>query len=122
MNPGYTFLLLAVLFVLYLLWRRSGQAAPQNIPQYLREGALIIDVRSPAEYSSGHLPKAINIPLNQIEAALPHRCPDRSRVLLLHCHSGARSGLAARRLKAQGYHNTFNLGSYHRASRLINGD
>jgi phage shock protein E len=122
MHSGYTLLLVALLFAIFYFWRRSGQAAAEKIPQYLRDGALIIDVRTPAEYNSGHLPKAINIPLQQIEAAISHRCPDRSRILLLHCHSGARSGVAARRLKAKGYHNTFNLGSYHRAGRLIKGE
>ncbi|MGC9200294.1 MAG: rhodanese-like domain-containing protein [Acidobacteriaceae bacterium] len=118
MNASHALLLLAVLFAIYLVWRRFTQIAPEHVTRHLREGAVIIDVRTSAEYRNGHLPKAINIPLNHIEITIPDRFPDRSKVLLLHCHSGARSGLAVRRLKAKGYPNAFNLGSYHRATKL----
>jgi phage shock protein E len=65
----------------------------------LKNGALVIDVRSSAEFNSGHLPKAINIPLEEIEIVLPRRVKDASQVLLLHCQSGMRSGAAKTKLK-----------------------
>jgi rhodanese-related sulfurtransferase len=79
-------------------------------------------VRSPTEYESGHLPKAINLPLNELDALLPQLARSKRQVLLLHCKSGMRSGLATKRLKSQGYVNAFNLGSYSRASRLVRGN
>jgi rhodanese-related sulfurtransferase len=42
----------------------------------LKNGALVIDVRSPAEFNSGHLSVAINLPLDGIETTLPRRVPD----------------------------------------------
>ncbi len=117
--PFVTLFVAAV--TVYVIFRRSGQDALQHACDYLRHGALLIDVRSPAEFSSGHLPRAINLPLNELETLLPRYTRDKQQVLLVHCKSGMRSGLAAKRLKSQGYHNTFNLGSYSRASRLLSG-
>jgi phage shock protein E len=88
---------------------------------YLKSGALVIDVRSASEFSSGHLPNAINLPLGEIESSLPRRVQDKSQVLLLHCHSGMRSGVARKKLIAIGYSNAFNLGSYGRAAQIVKG-
>jgi rhodanese-related sulfurtransferase len=46
---------------------------------------------------------------------------DKNQVLLLHCHSGSRSGEARRKLKAMGYTQSFNLGSYERAAEILSG-
>ncbi|MFF5392997.1 rhodanese-like domain-containing protein [Streptomyces sp. NPDC013012] len=52
----------------------------------------VIDVRTPGEYAGGHLPGALNIPLDQIRRALPdiRHAADRGDVLVV-CASGARS-------------------------------
>lgn len=61
-------------------------------------GAAIIDVREPGEYSSGHIPGAVNLPLSRFDAAkLPQDKP-----LIFVCASGARSANAARHVLAQG--------------------
>jgi rhodanese-related sulfurtransferase len=44
---------------------------------------------------------------------------DKNRALLLHCQSGMRSGVARKKLKALGYPNAFNLGSYRRAEEIV---
>jgi rhodanese-related sulfurtransferase len=46
---------------------------------------------------------------------------DKNRVLLLHCQSGARSKVARKKLIALGCPNTFNMGSYDRAARIVSG-
>ncbi|MGW5253788.1 rhodanese-like domain-containing protein [Streptomyces sp. NPDC004012] len=55
----------------------------------------VIDVRTPAEYASGHLPGALNIPLDALRDALPalREAASRSDVLLV-CASGSRSATA----------------------------
>ncbi|KPC78582.1 MULTISPECIES: rhodanese-like domain-containing protein [Streptomyces] len=57
----------------------------------------VIDVRTPGEYAGGHLPGALNIPLDQIRRALPdiRHAADRGDVLVV-CASGARSENACR--------------------------
>jgi len=108
---------LALLIVLFLV-KRSGQIAESAAAEHLKHGALVIDVRSPAEFSSGHLQRAINIPIAQIETLVARQVHDKTQVLLLHCQTGARSGMARRKLAALGYTRVYNLGSYERAARI----
>ncbi|MFI2200239.1 rhodanese-like domain-containing protein [Streptomyces sp. NPDC020192] len=63
----------------------------------------VIDVRSPGEYASGHLPGALNIPVDQLRRALPEtrHAAERGDVLMV-CASGASSGNACRFLAEQG--------------------
>jgi phage shock protein E len=103
----------------YLLLKHSGQVSAKSARDLLKNGALLIDVRTAAEFSSGHLQDANNIPLDEIETALPLRVKDKSQALLLHCQSGMRSGAAKRQLKALGYANSHNLGSYARAREIV---
>ena len=80
----------------------------------------MVDVRNVEEFKADHLPTAVNIPLGELQSALPRRVADKNRVLLLHCLSGTRSGLAKGQLKRLGYTNVFNLGSYGRAKSILN--
>ncbi|MEU0600799.1 rhodanese-like domain-containing protein [Streptomyces sp. NPDC006393] len=65
----------------------------------------VIDVRTPGEYAGGHLPGALNIPLDQLDRALPD-LPTAARrgEILVVCASGARSENACRMLAANGVH------------------
>ena len=121
MSSTTSLIILAVIILIFFLLKRSGQVAAKDVPTFLQDGAMVIDVRSPAEFNSGHLPKAINIPLDTIETALPRRVKDKNCVLLLHCQSGMRSGVASKKLKRIGYTRAFNLGSYSRAAKLVSG-
>ncbi|WP_330294993.1 rhodanese-like domain-containing protein [Streptomyces sp. NBC_00503] len=63
----------------------------------------IVDVRTPGEYASGHLPGALNIPLDRIARSLPElRRAAEEKGLLLVCASGTRSQNAARTLAGHG--------------------
>ena len=114
-----TVIILVVAVAIYSIWKRATQISPAKGAAYLRGGALLIDVRSPAEFSSGHLPSAINLPVEEIETSLPRRVKDKNQVLLLHCQSGMRSCVAKAKLKGLGYTRAFNLGSYGRAARIV---
>jgi hydroxyacylglutathione hydrolase len=67
----------------------------------------IIDVRSPEEWSHGHLPNARHIPL----ASLPERLDeiDSSKPVVLHCRGGGRSAIATSLLLSHGIANASNL-------------
>ena len=116
-----TFLIIAAIVVVIFMIKKSGQISAKDALEKLKNGALVIDVRSPGEFNSGHLAKAINIPLDEIETALPKRVKDKGQMLLLHCASGMRSGMAKSKLIGMGYTNAFNLGSYGRAEKIVNG-
>ncbi|MFI6151128.1 rhodanese-like domain-containing protein [Kitasatospora sp. NPDC051170] len=69
----------------------------------------LIDVRSPGEYAAGHIPGALNIPLDQLDRALPAllRAAEHGEIAVV-CASGNRSGTACGRLEAAGI-TTFDL-------------
>ncbi len=104
---------------LYLIWKRASQISIKRAVAYLDQGALVIDVRSSAEFRSGHIPSAINLPVEEIETSLPRRVKNKHQVLLLHCQSGMRSSAAKTKLTGLGYVNVFNLGSYARAAGIV---
>ncbi len=112
-------LLVVLLVALFLWFKRAGQIPFKAAVEHFKHGALVIDVRSAAEYIAGHLPNAVNMPLSEIEELVPRKVKDKNRVLLLHCQSGMRSSTARKRLLAMGYTNTHNLGSYSRAAQVI---
>jgi phage shock protein E len=108
----------ALLFA-YLFLRRKGQISADLAVAHLKGGALLIDVRTPAEFAIGHLKGAINIPLQEIDSRIDGYVKDKNQVLLVHCQSGQRSGMAQNRLTALGYTRAYNLGSYDRAAHII---
>lgn len=85
----------------------------------LIQPSVIIDVRSPQEFATGHLDGAVNIPLDQI----PQRIDsieglEKSSHVLVYCLSGARSGIACSFLVQQGFKHVVNGGSL--ATLLMN--
>lgn len=68
-------------------------------------GAVLIDVREPAEFATGHLPGAINIPRGVLEFQLESHpaLAGPPRPVVLYCHSGGRAALAALSLSMLGF-------------------
>lgn len=77
------------------------------------EGALLVDVRTPEEFASGHLEGAINIPVHELTARLASLGP-KSQPVVLYCRSGARSSRAQAALRKLGYEAVYNLGAMSR--------
>ena len=102
-----------------VIFKRLAFVAPAKARESLKAGGIIIDVRSEAEFKEGHLPKALNIPLDRLGEEIARRAPDKNRPILLHCLSGGRSGIGRSILKRHGYLNVSNLGSYQRARKII---
>ena len=67
----------------------------------VKEGAMIIDVRTPAEFKGGHVKGAVNIPLQSLQANFS-KIP-KNKTIITCCASGMRSGSAKNLLKAAGY-------------------
>ena len=120
MHWSYILIAGLVLAGIVLLKRRAWLPVPAARAR-LQDGALLVDVRSVDEFRARHLPGALNIPWSDLAEQAPGRLPDKNRVLLLHCLSGTRSSLARRALRGMGYPNVFNLGSYGRAQRVVEG-
>jgi rhodanese-related sulfurtransferase len=67
------------------------------------EAPLLVDVRTPGEFESGHVPGAINIPLQDLQRRLRELRPYRDTELVLYCETGVRAGHAGRLLEQQGF-------------------
>lgn len=72
--------------------------------------ALIIDVRTPEEFSNGHIPKAINIPLQVLKDSILSKNLDKHTKIILYCSTGVRSKKAGEILDSIGFHNIYQLG------------
>ncbi len=101
--------------------RRAGMASAAQTRQLLKEGAIVVDVRSQQEFAADHLPQAINLPLSEVAEGIGKVAPDKQRPVLLHCLSGGRSAMARGVLKRMGYR-AYNLGSLGRARRLVSAN
>lgn len=74
-----------------------------------RKDIILIDVRNPEEFISGHIPQSINIPLDKIGSINE----DKERCLFVYCQSGMRSKMACKKLSTMGYKNVTNIGGIH---------
>jgi rhodanese-related sulfurtransferase len=79
------------------------EVSPAEAQALALDGALLLDVRDPAELLAGTAQRAVHVPRCDLEARITELAPDRQRTLLLLCASGRRSLLAAERLAALGY-------------------
>lgn len=72
-----------------------------DLGEILKNGASIIDVRTPAEYKGGHVKGSVNIPLDQIRGKVD-KIKKMKQPVVLCCASGMRSGQATGILKSSG--------------------
>ncbi len=84
----------------------------------LPENALVIDVRSPAEFAMGHVEGALNIPVEAIAPQNLTALDDKARTLVLYCASGMRSAYARNALMQLGYSKVINGGTAHETAQL----
>jgi len=88
-----------------------GIAPPVDYANLIKDGAVILDVRTKAEFSGGHIKGSINISVDQLKSNL-HRFPDKQKPIITCCASGMRSGSAKSILQSSGYTHVYNGGSW----------
>ena len=79
--------------------------------ELIKEGAVILDVRSKSEYAGGHIPNSLNIPVDQLPQNLS-RLKDKNKTIITCCASGMRSASAKAILKNNGYTHVYNGGGW----------
>lgn len=87
--------------------------------EHVKRGALVVDVRTVSEFKAKSLPGVTNVPLADVGRKISSLVTNESQVVLLHCRTGRRSGIAERELRDLGYTNTFNIGSFEKAERIL---
>lgn len=81
----------------------------EQLENMAKEGAVLLDVRSPQEYGEGHIDGAILIPEYELRMRAREILKDKEQVIIAYCPSGLRSKRAQRLLKNMGYENVYNL-------------
>lgn len=72
-------------------------------------GFVLLDVRTPSEYSEGHLRKSLNIDLNNSNFAQEVSKLDKAKYYVVYCRSGRRSAAAAEQMKSLGFDKISNM-------------
>lgn len=88
----------------------GGKVPPEQARALVESGAVLLDVRSPDEFASGHLPKAVNVPVQELGARVGE-LGRKERPVVVYCHSGMRSSTAARVLRRNGFRDVHDLGA-----------
>lgn len=94
-----------------------GSTKKDKIQEMLQNGAVVIDVRTRAEFQGGHVAGSTNIPLQEIENNVD-KLKALKKPLVLCCASGARSGQASNLLKSKGF-DCENGGGWTRVNSLV---
>lgn len=95
----------------WFAWRfLKYRAVRARLPELLRRGAVVVDVRSAGEFAAGARPGSLNIPLGELASRAGELDP--AKPVVVCCASGTRSGLARGLLAARGFKEVVNAGPW----------
>ena len=115
----YIVLASALLFGLGATVYVHVQAETVGIQKIKEAEAIWIDVRTPAEFESGHVSDALNIEYQNLGSAIVSIAPDKNAPINLYCRSGRRSEIAKQTLLNMGYTNVINKGAYDMVKKMV---
>lgn len=81
----------------------------EELNSYIKQGTIVIDVRSPQEYREGHVDGAISIPDYQIKREIRKHVPNKYQLIVVYCSTGHRSQRVQQILENMGYTNVYNV-------------
>jgi phage shock protein E len=97
-----------------------AQENNSQLSEAIQNGAYLVDVRTPAEFSVGSAKGAVNIPLDKMGSHLEKLKGKKS--ILVFCKSGMRSAQAKSILEQNGFHNVINGGTWTNVQSVINSN
>lgn len=113
---SHTRIFLAILLMLFGISSHAetplaGTITPAELSQRLKESRapFILDVRTPEEFSAGHISGALNVPYDQLASRLEEMPKDKSTEIVVYCKSGRRAGIAEKILIEKNYTNVRDL-------------
>ncbi len=92
-----------------LMQKEYGVVNQKELEEFRKKKALIIDSRTPLEFSLGHIPEAVNIPYNGIRENLDKLPEEKDAPIVVYCNVGHTAYLLIKVLVNNGYTNVFNL-------------
>lgn len=102
---------LSVLFLFFGFCQKppATSSSVSGIKELIAKGALVVDVRTPEEYQSGHYPNAKNIPIDEVESRLAE-FGDKANNIIVYCRAGNRSTAVKQILEKNGFTKVTNGG------------
>jgi rhodanese-related sulfurtransferase len=88
-----------------------GFGPQADYSQLVKDGAIILDVRSKGEFAGGHIKGSINISVDQLSSNLD-KLKDKNKTIITCCASGMRSASAKSMLESKGYQHVYNGGGW----------
>ena len=119
---SYVLIAIAAAVVAYIIWKQvhGRNSAVSSTTERLDPGQyqtdfsqqqtphMLLDVRTPQEFSGGHIAGAVNISLQSLSQRIEEIPQDRP--IVIYCRSGSRSKTAANMLASAGYADVYDLG------------
>jgi len=94
-----------------------GQSGNNELSEAVKNGAFLVDVRTPGEFAGGSVPGAVNIPLDQVSSQIA-RFKGKKGVVVF-CKSGMRSGQAKSILDQNGIPQVINGGTWQNVNKVV---
>jgi phage shock protein E len=104
--------------MIQFLRKLFGLGPAIDYAQLLKDGGIIVDVRSKGEFDAGHINGSINIPVDQLTNNL-NKLKDKNKTIITCCASGMRSAVAKNTLKSNGYAQVYNGGGWSSLERKL---
>lgn len=95
-----------------------AQTDNKQLSEAIKNGAYLVDVRTPGEFSGGSATGAVNIPLDKIQSQIA-KFKDKKNIVVF-CRSGNRSSQAKSILEQNGFRNIINGGTWQNVNNIIN--
>lgn len=95
-----------------------GNTDNSQLSEAIKDGAFLVDVRTPDEFSAGSVKGALNIPLDKVPMELAKFKGKKN--IVVFCRSGNRSGQAKSILEQSGFQNVINGGTWENVNQLVN--
>lgn len=94
-----------------------GENRNENLETVVKDGAFLVDVRTPAEFAEGNVKGSVNIPLDQVQNQLAKFKAKEN--IVVFCRSGNRSSQAKSILEQNGFNNVTNGGTWQDIELLL---
>lgn len=103
-----------------ILRKIFGKKDHSALIEIIKNGAILLDVRSRSEFESGSVPQSINVPLNELGAQLNQW--NTQQPIVVFCQSGMRSSQAKSILQARGFNSVHNAGSWRKLLQIMDNN
>lgn len=112
-------ILLLAAFRFVSVYAQNFNEKDGKFEELIKNGALLLDVRTPQEFEEGHVEGSVNIPLGELEARLDELTDKKDEPIVVFCRSGKRSESALSILESNGFTNVTNGGGWVKIRELV---